>query len=205
MELLVIRHGQSEADVTNRHEGRADFPLTDLGRSQAARLADWVARKAPPDLIWSSPLQRTAETARMLAAATGAPLDFKEGLMEWDNGVLAGLPRDEALRKYPPPPGGRRYHERIPEGESELEFRARVEAVWAELLHSVDPGRRVAVVAHGGTITMLFRAFLGLPLKSDVWLATADTGVHVWRVLPERRAVLLANSTMHLEGLPGGR
>ncbi|WP_374711886.1 histidine phosphatase family protein [Symbiobacterium terraclitae] len=200
MELLVIRHGQSEADVTNRHEGRADFPLTELGREQAARLADWVARTCTPDLIWSSPLQRAAETARIIAARTGAPLVFKDGLVEMDNGVLAGLPRDEARQKYPPPPGGRRYHERIPGGESELEFRARVESVFAELVYSVEPERRVAVVAHGGTITMLFRAFLGLPLTSDVWLGTADTGVHLWRILPERRVVLLANSTAHLQG-----
>lgn len=199
MELLVIRHGQSEADVTDRHEGRADFPLTDLGRAQAARLADWVARHAVPHVIWSSPLRRAAETARMIAERTGAPLVFHDGLMEMDNGVLAGLTRAEAREKYPPPPGGRRYHERIPGGESELEFRARVEAVFAELVHTVDPERRVAIVAHGGTITMLFRAFLGLPLQSNIWLRTDDTGVHLWRITPEQRVVLLANSTAHLK------
>ncbi len=199
MELLVIRHGQSEADLTGRHEGRADFPLTDLGRAQAGRVADWVARHAVPDVIWSSPLLRAAETARTIAARTGAPLVFKDGLMEMDNGVLAGLPRDEARKKYPPPPGGRRYHERIPGGESELEFRARVEAVFAELVHTVDPDQRVAIVAHGGTITMLFRALLGLPLQSNVWLSTGDTGVHLWRITPQQRVVLLANSTAHLE------
>lgn len=46
---------------------------------------------------------------------------------------------------------------------------------------------------------MLFRAFLRLPLDSDVWLATADTGAHRWRITPERRMVLVANSTAHLE------
>jgi len=199
MELLVIRHGQSEADLENRHEGRADCPLTALGRTQAARVADWVARHAVPDVIWSSPLVRAAETARMIAAQTGAPLIFKDGLMEMDNGVLAGLTRDEARSKYPPPPGGRQYYERVPGGESELEFRARVEAVFAELVHTVSPEQRVAVVAHGGTITMLFRAFLGLPLQSNVWLRTADTGVHLWRITPQQRLVLLANSTAHLD------
>jgi 2,3-bisphosphoglycerate-dependent phosphoglycerate mutase len=56
----------------------------------------------------------------------------------------------------------------------------------------------VAIVAHGGTITILFRAFLRLPLDSDIWLASGDTGLHRWRIDPDRRAVLLANSTVHL-------
>ena len=32
VEILVVRHGQSEADIMNRCEGRADFALTDLGQ-----------------------------------------------------------------------------------------------------------------------------------------------------------------------------
>jgi broad specificity phosphatase PhoE len=39
-DLFIMRHGQSEADLLDRYEGRADFPLTDLGREQA----DWPAR-----------------------------------------------------------------------------------------------------------------------------------------------------------------
>lgn len=40
MELLVIRHGQSEADILKCHEGRADFPLTDLGVRQGKLMAE---------------------------------------------------------------------------------------------------------------------------------------------------------------------
>jgi 2,3-bisphosphoglycerate-dependent phosphoglycerate mutase len=40
LELLLIRHGQSEADLLDVHEGRADFPLTGLGRRQAGLLAE---------------------------------------------------------------------------------------------------------------------------------------------------------------------
>ncbi|MFZ5816876.1 MAG: histidine phosphatase family protein [Bacillota bacterium] len=206
MELVVIRHGQSLADIEGRHEGRADFPLTDLGREQARKMAAWVARECPPEAIWASPLKRAAEVASILSQATMVPVRHHEGLMEWNNGHLAGLTYQEALEKYPPPRGRRLPHVPIPGGESEIQFRARVEATWHEILaeHAGegDPGlssSRIAIVAHGGTIAMLFRAFLRLPLETDVSLATGDTGIHRWRISPDRRVVLLANSTAHLE------
>jgi len=42
MRVLIIRHGESEADLLDVHEGRADFELTNLGREQAERMAVWV-------------------------------------------------------------------------------------------------------------------------------------------------------------------
>ena len=44
MNLLVIRHGQSEADILKVIEGRADFPLTELGHKQAEAMAEWTYR-----------------------------------------------------------------------------------------------------------------------------------------------------------------
>jgi 2,3-bisphosphoglycerate-dependent phosphoglycerate mutase len=43
MEILLIRHGESEADILNVHEGRADFPSTELGQKQAMAMANRVA------------------------------------------------------------------------------------------------------------------------------------------------------------------
>jgi 2,3-bisphosphoglycerate-dependent phosphoglycerate mutase len=40
-EFLILRHGQSQADLEDRYEGRADFPLTELGREQARKAARW--------------------------------------------------------------------------------------------------------------------------------------------------------------------
>lgn len=54
MELLIIRHGQSEADLLGVHEGRADFPLTELGQLQAKRMAKFVAAQFPPEIILST-------------------------------------------------------------------------------------------------------------------------------------------------------
>jgi len=200
MEVLVIRHGQSQADLEDRHEGRADFPLTDLGHKQARLLAAWVKEHYPPELIFSSTLQRAEATARFISEATWAPLQLEPELMEWNNGLLAGLTRQEAEQRFPLPPGGRRPHDTFAQTESYIEFRARAETFWSRFNHEyVLPGRfqRVALVSHG-MINQLFRCFLQLPVVCEVFLATGDTGVHLWRLEESRRAVIFSNRLDHL-------
>ena len=51
MQIILIRHGESEADILNVHEGRADFELTEKGRQQVQRLVQKVKADFPPDFI----------------------------------------------------------------------------------------------------------------------------------------------------------
>lgn len=110
MELLIIRHGQSEADLLGVHEGRADFPLTNLGELQARSMAEYVSQHFPPKIILSSPLKRAKTTATILQEVCGCDLIEEQDLMEFNNGVLAGLPREVAAMKYPLPHNGRPIH-----------------------------------------------------------------------------------------------
>lgn len=107
MEIVLIRHGESEADILGVHEGRADFPLTELGESQASKMAKYVANNFPPEMIISSPLRRASQTAFILQGGIGCELKIDDDLMEFNNGVLAGLAKEEAIIKYPIPKGGR--------------------------------------------------------------------------------------------------
>ena len=61
MILLVIRHGESEADILDVHEGRADFELTQKGHRQAAAMAKYVAGNFQLIRIYSSTLKRAAQ------------------------------------------------------------------------------------------------------------------------------------------------
>lgn len=200
MRLLVMRHGQSEADILGVHEGRADYPLTAMGLEQAGRAARWIAGRYPVNAVWSSPLQRALATARLVAAATGAPLTVERELREHDNGLLAGLSREEATRLYPrveglPP------HRAAWGQEPPLAFRARAEELFARLLHENDPDDTVVVVSHGGTIDQLARCFLRLPFDGDVTFTTGDTGLHEWVCQPGLRRVVRTNCQEHLAGL----
>ena len=44
MRIVVIRHGESEADILNVHEGRADYNLTEKGHTQARAMAEFVSK-----------------------------------------------------------------------------------------------------------------------------------------------------------------
>ncbi len=70
----MIRHGESEADLLEVHEGRADFPLTEVGETQARKMAATVAKEYPPEIILASTLKRASGTAKILQEAIGCEL-----------------------------------------------------------------------------------------------------------------------------------
>lgn len=134
MILLLIRHGESEADLLDVHEGRADFSLTDRGHEQAKAMALYVKDNYDVSKIYASTLARASQTARHLSEAIGKEIHYEEDLMEFNNGFLAGLSREEADRKYPKV-------ENLPIDqavygqESAVEFRTRADRILNEKLN----------------------------------------------------------------------
>jgi 2,3-bisphosphoglycerate-dependent phosphoglycerate mutase len=198
MNLLVIRHGQSEADIWDRMEGRADFNLTDLGRKQARLMADWVAERYKIDKIFASPLKRASQTAAFLSERTGVAVVYDDDLMEWQNGLIAGMPRDEARKKYPRPEV--KYpHTVIYEQESAIQFRMRAETALSRIINENPIDSTIAVVSHGGLIANLFSSFLRLPVTSNsVYTESGDTGIHEWRTDGDYRWIIRVNMQEHL-------
>ena len=195
MRILVIRHGESEADLLGVHEGRADFELTERGHRQAAAMAEYVGRSYHVDKIYASTLKRAAQTAGHLNAVVNAPLMFDEHLMEFNNGLLAGLEYSVAKEKYPPVKTPR--HLAVYGQESALEFRHRAEYMLSKLISEHDGDDTIAVVTHGGMINQLYRAFFRLPVDSEFWFHTGDTGIHEWLVNQGSRTVVRANYIPH--------
>lgn len=200
MRILVIRHGESEADLLDVHEGRADFELTGRGHAQAEALGRWVSENYHLSRIYTSPLKRAHQTASHLAEATGLALTVEDDLMEFNNGLLAGLDRETARRLYPPVPG-LPPHEAVYGQEPAHTFRFRAERALSRVLSEGGEEDTVAVVSHGGMINQLYRAFLELPVDSSFFAFTGDTGVHEWLVKPEGRGVAFANRCQHAAGL----
>jgi len=201
MKILVIRHGQSEGDITDIIEGRYDAKLTELGIKQANLMADWVAERYSIDKIFASPLKRVSQVAEILSKKINLVIDFDDDLMEWDTGLISGLSKEEARRKYPNPeikfPHTAEY-----EQESDIQLRMRTETVLSRLLNENPADSTIAVVSHGLFIWNLGYSFLRLPVTSNlVRFPIGDTGIHEWHVDGEIRTVVHVNQRRHLEGL----
>lgn len=198
MVILVIRHGESEADILDVHEGRADFNLTEKGHAQAKAMAEYVKQHYSVDKIYASTLKRAFQTATHLSEEINVPIIADEHLMEFNNGLLAGLSFPEADEKYPRVEN-LPIHESVYEQESQLEFRHRAEYILSKIISENAQDATIAIVSHGGMINQLYHAFLKLPIASGMVFGTGDTGVHEWRVNERGRFVIKANSTVHTE------
>ena len=149
--ILLVRHGETDWNRENRFQGHADPPLNALGRSQARELAERLAAQ-PLAAIFASPLRRACDTAEIVAARVGLPVELVEALREVDVGSWSGLTRDEVAERFPD--GYRRWLARAhgwENGESYEELGERVVAALLELAGR-HHGELILVVTHGGPI-----------------------------------------------------
>lgn len=198
MKLLVIRHGESEADILNVHEGRADFELTEHGKEQATAMAEYVSCHYQIDKIYCSTLKRASQTAAYLAEKTASPLLYEEQLMEFNNGLVAGLKHEEAEEKYPYIPDVP-LHTAVYEQESMLLFRYRADFILSKIISENEADSTIAIVTHGGMINQLYRAFLSLPIQSNFVFCTGDTGIHEWVIEGCKRFIVMSNYLGHTQ------
>jgi 2,3-bisphosphoglycerate-dependent phosphoglycerate mutase len=197
VELFLIRHGQSEADLLDVHEGRADFSLTELGMCQANAMAEWMAKEYAIDRIYSSTLVRARQTAAYLAEACNLVPYFEPELMERDNGLLAGVNHKEAEHLYPRTEA-MPVHRALYNMEPLLDFRCRSERVLSRILEESGTSKAIAIVSHGGMINCICHCLLRLPLECDTVFCTGDTGIHGWQLTEGRRTIMFLNRMNHL-------
>jgi broad specificity phosphatase PhoE len=163
MRLLLIRHGESVANAEGRLQGHLDVLLSDRGRRQAERLAEKLAPLGV-EALYTSPLRRAAETAEIIGAGLGLPVEERTPLMERNVGVLENLTRDEIIAKFPHYMPARTALRTIQiEGfEQDEAFASRVKETLAGIVEA-HRGQTVAVVTHGGIIFSFCRQSLQMP------------------------------------------
>jgi broad specificity phosphatase PhoE len=164
--IILLRHGESVGNAEDRFQGQADFPLTEKGQAQATALAErWSGEGREFDLCISSPLARASQTAEIIAARLGLPLEFDPVWKELHNGLLAGLSPEEAAERHPRPDFIHPYLHIGETGESRWEVYLRAGRGVQSLLDRA-PGRYL-VVAHAGILNMALYAILGIPVQAD--------------------------------------
>ena len=185
--VVLLRHGQTDYNVAGRMQGHIDSVLTETGVAQAAHVAPEIARLAPDRLI-SSDLGRAADTAEVVAAASGQPVKLDSRLRETHLGEWQGQTVAEIEEAYPgaiatwrsdpawAPPGG----------ESRIEVVRRAMPVIEELddEFSSGPDATAVLIAHGGLIAGLVCGMLALPTAT--WPAIGGIGNCRWATLARR-------------------
>lgn len=158
--LILVRHGQSEANLKRIGAGQLDVELTELGMTQAALTAKYILSTEKVDKIFSSDLKRAYHTALPLADALGMTVETSKELREINTGVWSGLTVDEQQEKYPEL--YRQFHKdrslvRFPNGEYMPEVYDRVVGCICHICKE-NSDATVVVVSHAGSIR-IFNAF----------------------------------------------
>jgi probable phosphoglycerate mutase len=198
MNLLLIRHAKNDWVGEKLAGWTPAVHLNDEGRTQAEALARRLAR-VPLAAIYSSPLERTMETAQPLARAHGLPLQVRQDLGEVRFGQWTGRSLEELKKEALWPviqvyPGGARF----PEGESMREVQARLVAALDEI-RDTHPGETVAVVSHSDPIKMATAHYLGLPLDLFQRLTISPASVTAFHFHRFGPRLIVMN---HVEALP---
>src|SRR5690349_9609288 len=100
MRVILMRHGAPEERAKGRCYGRTDFRLSTAGEHQISRSLDRL-RGLPIDVLYTSPLARALESARIAEEAFGLRAKVIPELFEMDFGSFDGLSYEEIERTYP--------------------------------------------------------------------------------------------------------
>ena len=166
--VILLRHGVTQSTERKLFcgSGGTDPGLTPTGVEQARRAAGWLKRLGGIDAIVSSPLQRTRETAAVVANELGLDVDLEAGLAEAAFGEWDGFTFAEIMERWPneledwlastavAPPGGEPFDQ---VAERVAAARDRIVQTYA--------GRTVIAVSHVTPIKLMVRLALDAPMQ----------------------------------------
>jgi 2,3-bisphosphoglycerate-dependent phosphoglycerate mutase/probable phosphoglycerate mutase len=174
--VWLVRHGQTDWNLSRRYMSHGDRSLTAYGERQAQALGRFFASRKI-DAILHTGLVRTERTAQAIRAQRAIPISCDERWREASHGAWEGLTyrevmqrfRDDAMRRFADP-----VNNAPQSGESLAQMTHRVSEAWRDL-GARFAGKRVIVVAHAGPIQALLCLLMGAPL-AEHWRWRIDLG-----------------------------
>lgn len=169
MKLYVLRHGQTDGNITGVMQGNMDTELNSNGKEQA-RKARETLKNANIDLVICSPMKRTAETAHL--AAPNIPCLYDKRLLSRDHGEFEGLRRDEVnLHDYWNINKNIQYEK----AESVNHMIERITSLLDDI-KKYYYDKTVLLVTHSGVTRILYYYFNGFPSDGDLLEYEAHNG-----------------------------
>jgi broad specificity phosphatase PhoE len=152
--LTLLRHGISEANAKGILQGQEDWPLSEVGRVQSRNLAEyWSASGVRFSSIISSPLARALETAEIISAALGCPVEEDTLLLERKWGRFENMQLTEVMAYFKQNPPLSLFDQPPPDGESFWQLYSRAGMALQQLLGR-QPGEFL-IVSHGGLLAAM--------------------------------------------------
>jgi len=209
--VVLIRHGRTHLTESKRISGRGgeDPKLSELGRIDARMAAQAVAEigksgpwsfLSPVSAIVSSPIQRTQDTANIIANEVGLPVSLNENIAEISFGDWDGSTNDEVKQKWPDEFAAWQGSWEIapPNGESLAEFDSRVIKGLEEIV-SANAGKTVAIISHVMPIRGIARRAIDGGLSAYWSPQISPCSISIMRFWGNQAAeVITLNSTSHL-------
>ena len=162
MQIVLVRHGETEWSATSRHTSRTDLPLTEEGvrraRALGPQLAEWEFA-----LVLSSPLRRARETCEL--AGFGEVAEICDDLREWDYGEYEGLTTPQIREQRP---GWSLWRDGCPGGEEPSQVGIRADRVLARLREAGGDG---LTFAHGHILRVVTARWLGMSVAEGARFA----------------------------------
>ena len=199
--LFLVRHGQTDANRDGLALGRLDISLNELGLSQVRRVAGALADE-PFAAVYTSPLQRTRQTADEIVADRDLDIQVDESLIEMDVGEMDGLTFREVRERYPDflqtwmSPEGPTH--RMPGGERLVDVHSRAVNFLDHVMQR-HPEESTCAVTHNFVILTTLVHVLGIDLASFRRLRHAVAAISVLEVEGDRWRIARMNDTRHLE------
>lgn len=193
--MLLVRHGQTPTTGSTLPGRAPGLHLAETGQAQAQAAADRIAALKDVAAVYASPLERTRETAKPIAAARGLKVQIDRGLLEADFGDWTGaklkdlmkLPEWQTVQRYP---SGFRF----PNGESFAEMQTRIVGALDKLV-ARHPGETIVAVSHADPIKAALAQALGTHLDLFQRIIVSPCSISAVLYGPTGPAVLAANST----------
>ncbi|XP_045786278.1 phosphoglycerate mutase-like protein 4 isoform X1 [Trifolium pratense] len=161
VEIVVVRHGETTWNSLKKCQGQLDIELNELGKQQAAEVADRLSKEPKISAVYSSDLKRALETAQTIASKCGGLEVVKDlDLRERHMGNLQGLVFSELEKTNPIGYNiliTENQNQEIPGGGESLD--QLFERCKSSLLRigRKHKGQRVVVVSHGASIQVLYK------------------------------------------------
>lgn len=169
MNIYLVRHGD---DDERYRGGWSELPLIEEGIKKCERLGEYLYNHKDEfkiEKIISSDLKRARMTADIINKKLNVPIVYDERLRENNNGVLAGMLNEKAIKEYPNIYfSNLEYDERFPDGESPKEFFERIKKAFSDIIDENKDIDNLMLVTHAGVISIIYHVINNLKWTNKV-------------------------------------